>query len=111
MKKNYVLLTLIVLVGAALIGCQAHHAPVVHPEFQPVDLDAKLKSGVYNPRVNNFAVILDASPSTRDMQTGMTSFESSKAFLYRMNRSIPQMNLNSSLRSFGHWQMSIRSSN
>ena len=104
MKKNYVLLTLIVLVGATLIGCQAHHAPVVHPEFQPVDLNAKLKSGVYKPKVNNFAVILDASPSTRDMQTGMTSFESSKAFLYRMNRSIPQMNLNSSLRSFGHWQ-------
>lgn len=104
MKKNYVIFTLIVLMGAVFISCQAHHAPVVHPQFQPVDLNAKLKSGVYKPKVNNFAVILDASPSTRDLQSGLTSFESSKAFLYRMNRSIPKMNLNSTLRSFGHWQ-------
>jgi len=104
MKKNHAILTLIILMGAALISCQAHHAPVVHPQFQPVDLNTKLKSGAYKPKVDNFAVILDASPSTRDLQSGLTSFESSKAFLYRMNRSIPQLNLNSSLRSFGHWQ-------
>lgn len=104
MKKNYYLLSFIVLMGVILVSCQAHHAPVVHPQFQPVDLTAKLKSGAYQPKVDNFAVILDASPSTRDMQSGLTSFESSKAFLYRLNRSIPQMNLNSSLRSFGHWQ-------
>ena len=104
MKKNYVLMILVFLMGAVFISCQAHHAPVVQPQFQSLDLNAKLKSGVYKPKVNNFAVILDASPSTRDMQTDTTSFESSKAFLYRMNRTIPQMNLNSSLRSFGHWQ-------
>jgi OOP family OmpA-OmpF porin len=104
MKKNYVLMILVLLMGAVFISCQAHHAPVVQPQFQPVDLNAKLKSGVYMPKVNSFAAILDASPSTRDMQSGTTSFEASKAFLYRMNRTIPQMNLNSSLRSFGHWQ-------
>ena len=104
MKKNYLFLIFIFLMGSAFISCQAHHAPVVHPQFQPVDLNAKLKSGVYKPKVNNFAVILDASPSTRNMQSGMTSFEESKSFLYRMNRTIPQLNLNSSLRSFGHWQ-------
>ncbi|MDX1708300.1 MAG: OmpA family protein [Desulfobacterales bacterium] len=104
MKKNVVILILVFFMGAVFISCQAHHAPVVHPQFQPLDLNAKLKSGAYMPKVNNFAVLLDASPSTRDMQSGMTSFESSKSFLYRMNRTIPQMNLNSSLRSFGHWQ-------
>jgi OOP family OmpA-OmpF porin len=104
MKKKYGIFILIVLMGAVFISCQAHHAPVVHPHFQPVDLNAEVKSGVYQPKVDNFVVILDASPSTRDMQSGRTSFESAKAFLYRMNRSIPQMNLNSTLRSFGHWQ-------
>ena len=104
MKKNVAILFFVLLMGVVFISCQAHHAPVVQPQFQPVDLNAKLKSGAYKPKVDNFAVILDASPSTRDAQSGMTSFESSKAFLYRMNRTIPQMNLNSSLRSFGHWQ-------
>jgi OOP family OmpA-OmpF porin len=104
MKKKCVFMVLVFLMGAVFISCQAHHAPVVQPPFQPVDLNAKLKAGVYMPKVNNFAAILDASPSTRDMQSGMTSFEASKAFLYRMNQTIPQMNLNSSLRSFGHWQ-------
>ena len=104
MRKNVILLILVFVMGVVFISCQAHHAPVVHPQFQPVDLNAQLKSGAYKPKVNNFAVLLDASPSTRDMQSGMTSFEASKAFLYRMNRPIPKMNLNSSLRSFGHWQ-------
>ena len=69
MKKTYLFMIMVFLMGAALIGCQAHHAPVVQPQFQPVDLNAKLKSGVYKPKVNNFATILDASPSTRNMQT------------------------------------------
>ncbi len=103
MKKNYVLLMLVVMMGALFISCQTYHAPVVHPQFQPVDLNAKLKAGAYQPKVENFAVILDASPSTGDMQKDRTSFEQAKAFLYRLNRSIPQMNLNSTLRSFGHW--------
>lgn len=99
MKQKYGVFILIVLMGAVFISCQAHHAPVVHPQFQPVDLNAEVKSGVYQPKVENFVVILDASTSTRDMQNGRTSFESAKAFLYRMNRSIPQMNLSSTLRS------------
>lgn len=103
MKKNYAFLIFVLLMGAVFLSCQTHQAPVVQPQFQPVDLSAKLKSGAYKPKVNNFAVILDASPSTRRVVGERTSFESSKAFLYRMNRTIPQMTLNSSLRSFGHW--------
>ncbi|MDH3838770.1 MAG: hypothetical protein OET57_18645, partial [Desulfobacteraceae bacterium] len=61
MKKNYYILNFIVLMGVILVSCQAHYAPVVHPQFQPVDLNAKLKSGAYQPKVDNFAVILDAS--------------------------------------------------
>ncbi|MGD9176202.1 MAG: OmpA family protein, partial [Desulfobacterales bacterium] len=90
--------------GVSIHQLPGPSCPVVQPQFQPVDLNAKIKSGIHKPKVNNSAVILDASPSTHNMQSGMTSFEESKAFLYRMNRTIPQMNLNSSLRSFGHWQ-------
>jgi OOP family OmpA-OmpF porin len=104
MKKNYVAWLLIVLTAALFISCQAHHERVVQSQFQPIDLNAELKSGNYQPKAENFVVILDASPSTRDTQSGMTVFESEKAFLFRMNRSIPQIELNSSLRSFGHWQ-------
>jgi OOP family OmpA-OmpF porin len=106
MKKNYFIFALATLVSALLIGCQAAHRPqVVHPQFQPVDLNAKLKSGAYQPKVDNFFVILDASPSTGDSEGGRTNFEAAKDFLYRMNQSIPDMNLNAALRSFGHWPL------
>lgn len=105
MTKKYLTIALTVIVSALMIGCQAHTPEVRHPAFQPVDLNAQLNSGEYRQRVDNFVAILDASRSAGDVEGGQTSFEMGKDFLYRMNRTLPDMKLNASMRSFGHWSL------
>ena len=105
MRKNFFSLTGIVLVSVFLISCQAHIPQVTHPEFQPVDLNAKLMAGEYTSKVGNFMAILDASRSLGDKEGARTNFAKSKDFLYRMNKTMPDMTLNSALRSFGHWSL------
>ena len=105
MTKNYFTILFTVMVSALVIGCQAHTPEVRHPAFQPVDLNAQLKSGEYSQRMENFAVVLDASRSAGDAEGGQTSFEKAKDFLYRMNQTLPDMKMDASLRSFGHWSL------
>lgn len=73
------------------------------PKFVPVDLSAKLK-GPFQPKIDNFMVILDASASmggeTKYPQYNKRTF--AQALISRMNQTIPKMELNSALRSFGH---------
>ena len=103
--KKYLAIVVTVIVSALVIGCQAHTPEVRHPPFQPVDLNAQLKSGEYTQRINNFVVVLDASRSAGDAEGGQTSFEKAKDFLYRMNRTLPDMKMDASMRSFGHWSL------
>lgn len=103
-KKNFSM-TAIIFIGALLISCQAHVPEVVHPEFQPVNLNAKWKAGEYKQKVDSLMVILDASPSLEEKEEGRTNFALAKDFLYRMNQTMPDMKLNSALRSFGHWNL------
>lgn len=105
MTKKYFNLIFKILIGALVIGCQAHTPAVRYPAFEPVDLNAQLKSGEYSQRTNNFAVVLDASRSAGDVEGGQTSFEMGKDFLYRMNQTLPDMKLDASMRSFGHWSI------
>ena len=104
MRKNFFLLTKIILIGAFLIGCQAHLPEVTHPEFQPVNLNTKWKAAGYKQKVDNFIVILDASGSLSQQDESRTNFVLAKDFLYRMNQTMPDMKLNSALRSFGYWK-------
>jgi len=103
MGKKLLSLCGAILIIAGLISCNAHTPEVIHPQFEPVDLNAKLKAGDYRQKANNFVVILDASRSAGDVEGGRTDFQRSKEFIYRMNRTIPDMTLNAALRSFGHW--------
>ena len=77
-----------------------------HPEFQPANLDSKWKAGEYKAKVDNIVVILDASRSLEENEEGRTNFAVAKDFLYRMNQTMPNMELDSALRSFGHWSLS-----
>ena len=105
MGKKIFSLCVAILIIAGLISCKAHTPEVIHPQFEPVDLNAKLKAGDYRQKANNFVVILDASRSAGDVEGGRTDFQRSKEFIYRMNRTIPDMTLNAALRSFGHWRI------
>jgi OOP family OmpA-OmpF porin len=103
MMNKYFTIVFGVIISALMIGCQAHTPEVRHPVFEPVDLSAQLESGEYRQRVDNFVVVLDASRSAGGVKVGQTSFEKGKDFLYRMNRTLPDMKLGASMRSFGHW--------
>jgi OOP family OmpA-OmpF porin len=105
MRNNFYSLMGIVVIGFFLVSCQAHMPEVIHPEFKAVDLNAKWKGGAYKPKADNFVVILDASRSAGDEEEGRTNFAMAKDFLYRMNQTLPNMELNSALRSFGHWSL------
>jgi hypothetical protein len=74
MRKRFFSLMEVILISAFLISCQAHMPEVIHPEFQPVDLNAKWKAGEYKPKADNFMVILDASRSAGDEEGGRTNF-------------------------------------
>ena len=107
MGKKLFLLGGAILIIACLISCTAQKPVVTHPHFEPVDLNAKLKTGDYRQKANNFVVILDASRSAEDANGNRTDFLRSKEFLYRMNQTIPDITLTAALRSFG--QMPINS--
>ena len=47
MRKKHVGLVVTILISVFIISCQVHTPEVVHPEFQPVDLNTKWKSGGY----------------------------------------------------------------
>ncbi len=57
MKKNFYSYFITWLIGAVLIGCQAHTPQVSYPRFQPVGLDSKLSSGGYRQKADNFVAI------------------------------------------------------
>ena len=105
MRKKHVGLVVTILISVFIISCQVHTPEVVHPEFQPVDLNTKWKSGGYRQKIENFVVILDASQSVGDAEGGRTHFVMAKDFLYRMNQTLPEMPLKSTIRSFGHWHI------
>ena len=101
MKKHYFILLLLALFGFLLISC-GHKAPLIHPDFKPVNLDARLGTGEYRSKVDSFIVILDASGSERETYKGETHLTLAKDFLTRMNMTIPNLKLQSALRTFGY---------
>jgi OOP family OmpA-OmpF porin len=101
MKRFWLNLLLVFLVGAFVFGCQAHKAGLVNPTFQAKDLNAALQAGDYRQKVDNFYVVLDSSGSVDETYRGYSKFAIANDFLHRMNMAIPEMNLTSGMRTFG----------
>jgi OOP family OmpA-OmpF porin len=68
------------------------------------NLDAEFQLGRYVPKIDNFFIILDASTSMsvsyKDEGAG-SKFDVAKDFIKRMNNTMPEMNVNGSLLTFG----------
>jgi OOP family OmpA-OmpF porin len=99
---------LIAPVLVVLSGCASQPTTSFQP-FTPEDLNSKVQSGEYTQKVDNFLVIMDASGSMDDTYLGTAFPETSSAdkfsvekeFLSRMNKTIPDLKLNSGFRTFG----------
>jgi len=98
MKKYYARALFFVMVGTLLFGCAARQVQPTQSLFEPYQLEADQ----YEPKVDNFMVILDASSSMAEKYNGQNKFKIAKDFLDAMNKTIPELEFNGALRTFGH---------
>lgn len=101
MNKKITLTTAISL--ALLSGC-ATQSSNKFQAFQAQDLNALVKSGQLVQKTDSFFVINDSSSSmsnTYQGDTAGTKLDAEKDLLNKFNKTIPAINLNSGLRSFG----------
>ncbi|MDO8141992.1 MAG: OmpA family protein, partial [Candidatus Brocadiales bacterium] len=75
--------------------------------FVPQNLDSQSRNVKYVPKIESFVIILDASASMEDEYTGTVNnghpkFTVAKDILLRMNNTLPEIDINSALVTFGH---------
>lgn len=104
MKKN--LLFTATLAGALLSGC-ATQSSNNFQAFQPEDLNVLVKSGKLVQKTNSFLVVNDSSSSmsrtyVNSAEYSGTKLDVEKNLLNKFNKTIPEMPLQSGLRSFGY---------
>lgn len=91
-----------------LTGCASQPVSLSEP-FQATDLNPLLASGLYQQKTDNFFVINDSSSSMSEEYQGLgfntdqapKKFSIEKEILSRINQTIPNLNLTTSIRSFG----------
>ena len=96
-KKRLVQILLTISAFLFLFGC-AVKEPAGLPPFSAKQFDASM----YQSKVDNFVIILDASSSMEDDYMGNPKFMVGKAVAERMNMVIPELGQTAGLRGFGH---------
>jgi OOP family OmpA-OmpF porin len=89
---------ILIMVGSLLLGCAAPQMQSTGPLFKPY----QLTTDQYEPKVETFVVVLDASSSMSETYNGTSKFTIAMDFLGAMNKTIPDLNINGALRTFGH---------
>jgi len=97
MKKYYFKGLFMLMIGALLFSCAA---PQVQPT-QPLFSSDTLEADQYEPKVDNFMVILDKSSSMSWKYNGQKRLTIAKDFLSAMNQTLPEMKFNGAFRTFG----------
>ncbi|MCJ7830070.1 MAG: OmpA family protein [Desulfobacterales bacterium] len=101
MKAKFTGLIGILVAGLLLAGC-AGHKPMPMAGFQAGDLNAGVQSGKYVKAVDNFIVIMDASQSMDETYMGRSKFDIAKDLVGAMGGTVPKLDYNGSLRTYGH---------
>ena len=97
MTKYYLRAIFLIMISALLFSCAAPQVQTTQDRFSP----DTLKADQYEPKVDNFIVILDKSSSMSSKYNGQKRLTIAKDFLSAMNQTIPDMKLNCALRTFG----------
>ena len=98
MKKHYLTPLFIVMISTLLISCGGKKVIKTAPSFEPYQFDASQ----YVPKVDNFVVILDTSSSMADKYAKKEKAKIAKELLTAMNQTLPELNYNGALMTFGH---------
>jgi OOP family OmpA-OmpF porin len=87
-----------------IVGC-ATQRPVQRPKpwasFTAEDLNGKLKTREYEQKVNTFLVVMDGSGSMLDSFNGMKKIDIAKGVVWRLDQTIPDLELTGGLRTLG----------
>lgn len=104
MKRLLLSILCVLTVGLLIMSCATKQPRPPAPAFQPSDLNSLLKSGGFQQKAESYLIILDASQSMRDpyKYDGYTKFEFAKEIVRRFNASLPEMDIQGGLRTFGH---------
>ncbi len=97
MTKYYLRAVFLVMISTLLFSCAAPQVQTTQPLFSPDTLEADQ----YEPKVDNFMVILDKSSSMSEKYNGQKRLTIAKDFLSAMNQTLPDMKFNCALRTFG----------
>ena len=98
MAKHYLKVVFILMISTLLISCGGKKVMKTAPSFEPYKFDASQ----YVPKVDNFVVILDTSASMGDKYAKKEKAKIAKELLTAMNQTLPELNYNSALITFGH---------
>ena len=98
MKKRYLIPLFIVMISTLLISCGGKKVMKTAPSFEPYKFDASQ----YESKVDNFAVILDTSSSMADKYGQKEKAKIAKELLTAMNQTLPELDYNGALVTFGH---------
>lgn len=101
MEKRYLTGLYMVIVSSLLISCAAPKTQKAPTLFEPGDLNPQVQSHEYEPKVDNFMVIFDASGTMREPYKGDRKLNFAKGIVKGMNQTIPDIKLKGSLRMFG----------
>ncbi len=106
MKRKRLLVFFLMVLVSLLTGCiQVRIKPGLFPHLE--NLEKEFQMGHYVSKVDNFFIILDASSSMSVNYQGdgygdESKFRVAKDFIKRMNDTMPEMNINVVLQTFGH---------
>lgn len=98
MRKYHVTGVALFAISVLLLSCAAQRAEV---PFRPYDFSAKVQSGEYTKKIDNFLVILDASGSMNQYYKGQRKFDIARDIVSGMNQTIPDLGYTGGLRTFG----------
>lgn len=111
MRRKYLLASCLTASIIILTGCaqlKSLQKPIGPLEiFVPHHLDSESQDVKYVPKIESFVIILDSSASMEDEFTGTVNkghpkFTVAKDILTRMNNTLPEIDINSALVTFGH---------
>ncbi len=97
MKKHYLTIFLIMAISALFISCAGHEVKTTKTTFQPYAFQASQ----YEPKVNNFMVILDTSSSMAEPYQGQSKSTIAHNLLTAMGETLPELKYDGALRTFG----------
>jgi len=97
MTKYSLRAVFLLMLSTLLFSCAAGQMQTTQPLFSP-DM---LKADQYEPKVDNFMVILDKSSSMSYKYNEQKRLSIAKDFLNAMNQTLPEMKFNGAFRTFG----------